>query len=122
MLALGFIASDTRRQVARITGRLTRKGQPTIQYFHQVDDPYSHLAVQKVDALATRYGVKFEFHLVQNPTNEEQCVGLCIMCYIFHVFSESRPKVVHTYSRDGPSTFQKLSNVFQKSVSKLRRC
>jgi 2-hydroxychromene-2-carboxylate isomerase len=72
MLAMGFIASDTRRQVARITGRLTRKGQPTIQYFHQVDDPYSHLAVQKVDALATRYGVKFEFHLVQNPTNEEQ--------------------------------------------------
>jgi 2-hydroxychromene-2-carboxylate isomerase len=72
MLVMGFIASDTRRQIARIRGRLARRGQPTIHYFHQVDDPHSHLAVQKIDALANRYKVRFEFHLVQKPTDHEQ--------------------------------------------------
>ena len=61
MLVMGFIASDTRRQIARIRGRLGRRGQPTIHYFHQVDDPHSHLAVQKIDALANRYKVRFRF-------------------------------------------------------------
>ena len=69
---MGFIASDTRRQIARIRGRLGRRGQPTIHYFHQVDDPHSHLAVQKIDALANRYKVRFRFHLAQNPTDHEQ--------------------------------------------------
>ncbi|MBT7880024.1 MAG: hypothetical protein HN738_18275 [Gammaproteobacteria bacterium] len=72
MLVMGFIASDTRRQIARIRGRLGRRGQPTIHYFHQVDDPHSHLAVQKIDALANRYKVRFRFHLAQNPTDHEQ--------------------------------------------------
>ena len=72
MLVMGFIASDARRQIARIRGRLARRGQPTIHYFHQVDDPHSHLAVQKIDALANRYKVRFKFHLVQNPTDHEQ--------------------------------------------------
>ena len=67
-----FIASDARRQITRIRGRLARRGQPTIHYFHQVDDPHSHLAVQKIDALANRYKVRFRFHLVQNPTDHEQ--------------------------------------------------
>ncbi len=72
MLVMGFIASDARRQIARARGRLARRGQPTIHYFHQVDDPHSHLAVQKIDALANRYKVRFKFHLVQNPTDHEQ--------------------------------------------------
>ena len=72
MLVMEFIASDARRQITRIRGRLARRGQPTIHYFHQVDDPHSHLAVQKIDALANRYKVRFRFHLVQNPTDHEQ--------------------------------------------------
>lgn len=72
MLVMGFIASDTGRQIARVRGRLGRRGQPTIHYFHQVDDPHSHLAVQKIDALANRYKVRFRFHLAQNPTDHEQ--------------------------------------------------
>ena len=72
MLGMGFIVSDTRRQIAHIRGRLARRGQPTIHYFHQVDDPYSHLAAQKIDALTNRYKVKFKFHLAHNPAENEQ--------------------------------------------------
>ncbi|MGV0035018.1 MAG: DsbA family protein [Candidatus Azotimanducaceae bacterium WSBS_2022_MAG_OTU7] len=71
-LVMGFIASDTRRRIGHLKGRLSRKEQPTIHYFHQVSDPYSHLAVQKIDALAARYKVKFEFHLAGSPTDQEQ--------------------------------------------------
>jgi len=38
-----------------------------VRYFHQVDDPYSHLAVQKLAALVKRYKVAFEPHLVGPP-------------------------------------------------------
>ena len=72
MLGMGFIVSDTRRQIAHIRGRLARRRQPTIHYFHQVDDPYSHLAAQKIDALTNRYKVKFKFHLAHNPADNEQ--------------------------------------------------
>ena len=72
MLGMGFIVSDTRRQIAHMRGRLARRGQPTIHYFHQVDDPYSHLAAQKIDALTNRYKVKFKFHLAHNPADNEQ--------------------------------------------------
>ena len=40
---------------------------PTVHYFHQVDDPYSHLAVQKLDQLSARYKLKFQPHLVSSP-------------------------------------------------------
>ena len=72
MLIMGFIVSDARRQAVRIRGRFARRGPPTIHYFHQVDDPHSHLAVQKIDALANRYKVRFRFHLAQNPRDHEQ--------------------------------------------------
>ena len=42
-------------------------GGPVVDYFHQVSDPYSHLAVQKLDALGRRYAVTFKPHLVAAP-------------------------------------------------------
>ena len=38
-----------------------------MHYFHQVDDPYSHLAVQKLDRLTATYDVAFQPHLVSKP-------------------------------------------------------
>ena len=35
-----------------------------MHYFHELSDPYSHLAVQKLDALRERYRLSFEVHLV----------------------------------------------------------
>jgi len=59
----------------RNKGRKRREKQnspPTVHYFHQVDDPYSHLAVQKLDALKSRYNLRFEPHLVSKPDAEFQ--------------------------------------------------
>ncbi|MCE2392211.1 MAG: DsbA family protein [Proteobacteria bacterium] len=38
-----------------------------MDYFHQVDDPYSHLAVQKLEALRAAYDLPFRTHLVSRP-------------------------------------------------------
>lgn len=38
-----------------------------VEYFHQVDDGYSHLAAQTLVALAARYDIKLECHLVIGP-------------------------------------------------------
>ena len=38
-----------------------------MHYFHQVDDPYSHLAVQKLDVLQGAYEIPFRTHLVSKP-------------------------------------------------------
>jgi 2-hydroxychromene-2-carboxylate isomerase len=57
---------DTRRWVAERGRRL--RGQPhRVRYFHQVDDPYSHLAAQILGELIARYDVEIEPHLVGPP-------------------------------------------------------
>jgi 2-hydroxychromene-2-carboxylate isomerase len=38
-----------------------------IDYFHQADDPYSHLAVQLIGPLTARYGVEVRISLVPPP-------------------------------------------------------
>ena len=38
-----------------------------IEYFHQVDDGYSHLAVQALEQLLARYNVEFKCYLVGPP-------------------------------------------------------
>lgn len=58
--------ASTRNRVARIRARL--RGEPrAVHYFHQVDDPYSHLAVQKLDRLIESYPIPFQVHLVSGP-------------------------------------------------------
>jgi 2-hydroxychromene-2-carboxylate isomerase len=37
---------------------------PCVHYFHEVSDPYSHIAIQKLDALRGCYSLPFEVHLV----------------------------------------------------------
>jgi 2-hydroxychromene-2-carboxylate isomerase len=49
--------------------RRFRVEQPRVLYFHQVDDPYSHLAVQKLDALRAKYSLAFDVHLARSPEN-----------------------------------------------------
>lgn len=41
-----------------------------VHYFHQVDDPYSHLAVQKLERLQAAYDLPFVPHLVAMPAAE----------------------------------------------------
>lgn len=54
------------RRRARLSRRLRRQA-PVVHYFHQVDDPYSHLAVQKLDELNDAYALPFVPHLVSSP-------------------------------------------------------
>lgn len=64
MASEAFLGSARRR--ARLKRRLSGQA-PAAHYFHQVDDPYSHLAVQKLDALKAAYDIPFKIHLVSKP-------------------------------------------------------
>jgi 2-hydroxychromene-2-carboxylate isomerase len=61
-------------------GRRTRKRQSfeakrqrtgdrhTVSYFHQIDDPYSHLAAQALETLRERYDIELKYYVVPPPT------------------------------------------------------
>ena len=45
-----------------------KSGQPhVVEYFHQLDDGYSHLVAQVLQAFAARYDVELVCHLVSGP-------------------------------------------------------
>jgi 2-hydroxychromene-2-carboxylate isomerase len=55
-------------QRARVERRRSRAGAPhVVEYFHQVDDGYSHLAAQVLVALTQRYDIQLLCHLVSGP-------------------------------------------------------
>ena len=64
MASEAFLRSSRRR--ARLRRRLSGEAE-AVHYFHQVDDPYSHLAVQKLEALKAAYDLPFKVHLVSRP-------------------------------------------------------
>ena len=57
---------DFRRGVHALRRRLAGRA-PTVHYFHQADDPYSHLAAQMLAPLAARYKVKIVTWVVPAP-------------------------------------------------------
>jgi 2-hydroxychromene-2-carboxylate isomerase len=62
-----LVVSPRRRAVvraARELGRRITNSPHRIDYFHQVDDPYSHLAAQALGPLCRRYAVELVPHLV----------------------------------------------------------
>ncbi|MDP2284718.1 MAG: DsbA family protein [Pseudohongiella sp.] len=67
---LAFLTSplyrDLRRSKAVLLRRL-RGQQALVHYFHQVDDPYSDLAVRALPHLAANYAIKIVPHLVPAP-------------------------------------------------------
>ena len=69
---MSALISDRRRDLNRWRYKLVRKGTPTIHYFHQVDDPHSHLAVQKIPSITANYDVRFEIHLCGRPSKSDQ--------------------------------------------------
>ncbi len=55
---------QARRQKAE--ARRVRRGAPhVVEYFHQLDDPYSHLAAQVLATFAARYDVVLRLHLIR---------------------------------------------------------
>jgi 2-hydroxychromene-2-carboxylate isomerase len=65
-----FLTSRNRRDAVRSIHSLRRRmtaAAPTVRYFHQVDDPYSHLAAQMLAPLLARYDIALEVYLVPPP-------------------------------------------------------
>ena len=62
--SLEHLESVRRKAIKR---RKSTKRAPEVYYFHQVDDPYSHLTVQKLSALTQRYRLPFKCYLVSTP-------------------------------------------------------
>ena len=61
-----IMAARRAQSLRQAAGRLRRgiAGRPpTIHYFHEITDPFSHLAVQRLAALADRYAIAFVPHL-----------------------------------------------------------
>ena len=58
---------DGRRQRAE-RARVRQGRAHEVHYFHQPDDPYSHLAAQALRAFLTRYDVRLLPHVVAQPT------------------------------------------------------
>jgi 2-hydroxychromene-2-carboxylate isomerase len=57
-------ARETRRR-ARAEAKRVRQGRRhVVEYFHQVDDGYSHLAIQTLGRLAATYDIDIRVHLV----------------------------------------------------------
>ena len=53
-----------RRQKAE--ARRLRRGEPhVVEYFHQLDDPYSHLAAQVLETFASRYDIAVRVRLIR---------------------------------------------------------
>jgi 2-hydroxychromene-2-carboxylate isomerase len=64
MTRMSSPAAAARRRAKAERAR-RRAGEPhRIEYFHQIDDGYSHLAAQLLRPLLERYGVELVFHLV----------------------------------------------------------
>lgn len=59
---------DLRRRGAEGLRVLTGKPH-RVRYFHQVDDPYSHLVAQLLEPFLERYDVELEIHLVDPPSD-----------------------------------------------------
>lgn len=56
------------KQRARVEKERIKAGKPhVVEYFHQVDDGYSHLAAQVLKSLAERYEIELVCHLVSGP-------------------------------------------------------
>ena len=73
--AIRTFASERYLRLLRAKAHIMRKlrgAPPAVHYFHQVDDPYSHLAVQKLDELKAAYDIPFHVHLTAKPPAEFQ--------------------------------------------------
>jgi 2-hydroxychromene-2-carboxylate isomerase len=62
-------ARDLRRAIHAARRRIAGRN-PTVHYFHQVDDPYSHLAAQLCGPLAARYRLDLVPWLAPPPDDE----------------------------------------------------
>ena len=67
-----ILTSRTLRDARRAAATLRRRvggNAAQVHYFHQADDPYSHLTAQTLEGLAARYRIDLVPHLVPPPAD-----------------------------------------------------
>jgi 2-hydroxychromene-2-carboxylate isomerase len=66
-IAPKVLGLDARRRefLRRITGR-----PHVVEFFHQVDDPYSHLALEAISPMLGRYQIEVHFHLTSQTDRD----------------------------------------------------
>ena len=65
-----YLNSERKLIKRRLKAEKARKkeGRPhVVDYFHQVEDGYSHLASQVLEAFAERYDIELRCHMVRGP-------------------------------------------------------
>jgi hypothetical protein len=67
MTRLSAPARVDKRRAAAEKQRIKHGAPHRVEYFHQVDDGYSHLAAQVLQRLGERYDIELECHLVEGP-------------------------------------------------------
>lgn len=60
-------SSEAQVQKRRAKFERSRSGAHVVEYFHQVEDGYSHLAAQVLQAFSERYDIELVCHLVRGP-------------------------------------------------------
>ena len=73
--ALGPLADTAavERKRVKVEARRSRRGEAhVVHYFHQLDDPYSHLAAQVLATLVALYEIDVELHLIRATGGSSQ--------------------------------------------------
>ena len=65
MTRLSAPARVDKRRAAAEKQRIKQRAPHRVEYFHQVDDGYSHLAAQVLQRLGERYDIELECHLLR---------------------------------------------------------
>ena len=63
-------SGTNKRRIKEEKKRVREKSPHRVEYFHYVDDPYSHLAAQILQAFAARYDIKLRCYLVSEPPGD----------------------------------------------------
>ena len=66
---VSFSGTDKRR-LKEEKKRVKEKSPHRVEYFHYVDDPYSHLAAQILQAFVARYNIELSCYLVSEPPGD----------------------------------------------------
>ncbi|MCX2982000.1 2-hydroxychromene-2-carboxylate isomerase [Halieaceae bacterium IMCC14734] len=78
------VASQKRRQNLwrRAEKQRVKNDEPhQVHYYHQVDDPYSYLAAQLLDAICANYKIELQVHLVAGPSGDNSPEPILLQKY-----------------------------------------
>ncbi len=111
-----FSPGQVDRRRARAEKKRRAQGAPhRIEYFHQVDDGYSHLVAQVLPQLLARYAVELRCHLVSGPQGRnvaEPALLLQLSRYdAFHVAPEYNLEFPRQSGPPAPANVQQAAAI-----------